>query len=40
VLDVAPGSAEARAARQALDGIRSAHPDLPGGAAKQPGAPN
>jgi len=24
----------------ALDGIRSAHPDLPGGAAKQPGAPN
>ena len=40
VIDVAPGSAEARAARQALDGIRSAHPDLPGGAAKQPGAPN
>ena len=40
VLDVAPGSAEARAARQALDGIRSAHPDTPGGAAKQPGAPD
>ena len=40
VLDVAPGSSEARAARQALDGIRSAHPDTPGGAAKQPGASN
>ena len=40
VLDVAPGSAEARAARQALDGIRSAHPDTSGGPAKQPGAPN
>ena len=39
VLDVAPGSPEARAARQALDGIRSAHPETPGGAAKQPGAP-
>ncbi|MEO7274412.1 MAG: tetratricopeptide repeat protein [Vicinamibacterales bacterium] len=38
VLDVAPGSSEARAARQALDGIRSAHPDPPGGAAKPPGA--
>lgn len=40
VLDVAPGSSEARAARQALDGIRSAHPENPGGAAKQPGAPD
>ena len=40
VLDVAPGSPEARAARQALDGIRSAHPDTSGGAAKQPGAPD
>ena len=28
VLAVAPSSAEARAARQALDGLRSAHPDL------------
>ena len=37
VLDVAPASPEARAARQALDGLRSAHPDVPGGAAKQPG---
>ena len=38
VIDVAPGSVEARAARQALDGIRSAHPDVPGGAtAKPPG---
>ena len=38
VIEVAPGSVEARAARQALDGIRSAHPDVPGGAtAKPPG---
>jgi tetratricopeptide (TPR) repeat protein len=28
LLDVAPGSEEARAARQALDGVRSAHPEL------------
>jgi cytochrome c-type biogenesis protein CcmH/NrfG len=28
VLEVAPSSEEARAARQALDGLRSAHPDL------------
>jgi hypothetical protein len=28
VVDVAPQSEEARAARQALDGVRSAHPDL------------
>jgi Tfp pilus assembly protein PilF len=40
VLDVAPGSPEARAARQALDGLRSAHPDVPGGAAKPPGSQN
>jgi len=40
VLDVAPGSPEARAARQALDGLRSAHPDVPGGAAKNPGSQN
>jgi cytochrome c-type biogenesis protein CcmH/NrfG len=34
VLTVAPGSEEARAARQALDGLRSAHPEVgaPGGA--------
>ena len=38
VLDVAPGSPEARAARQALDGLRGAHPNVPGGTAKQPGA--
>jgi tetratricopeptide (TPR) repeat protein len=37
VLDVAPGSPEARAARQALDGLRSAHPNVPGGTPKQPG---
>jgi cytochrome c-type biogenesis protein CcmH/NrfG len=38
VIDVAPGSPEARAAKQALDGIRSAHPDLGGAEApKQPG---
>ena len=28
ILDVAPSSEEARAAQQALDGLRSAHPDL------------
>jgi cytochrome c-type biogenesis protein CcmH/NrfG len=33
IIDVAPASEEARAARQALDGIRSAHPEL--GAGKQ-----
>ncbi len=31
ILDVAPASDEARAARQALDGIKSAHPELGGG---------
>jgi tetratricopeptide (TPR) repeat protein len=36
VIDVAPGSPEARSARQALDGIRSAHPDVPGGGAAKP----
>ena len=36
VLVVAPGSEEARAARQALDGLRSAHPDL--GSPKEPGS--
>ena len=40
VLDAAPGSAEARAAKQALDGLRSAHPDVPGGTSKQPGSQN
>jgi cytochrome c-type biogenesis protein CcmH/NrfG len=34
IIDVAPASDEARAARQALDGIRSAHPEL--GGAKGP----
>jgi hypothetical protein len=28
ILVVAPSSEEARAARQALDGVRSAHPEL------------
>jgi cytochrome c-type biogenesis protein CcmH/NrfG len=37
IIDVAPSSEEARAARQALDGIRSAHPELGGG--KPPGSP-
>jgi cytochrome c-type biogenesis protein CcmH/NrfG len=37
VLDVAPGSPEARAAKQALDGLRSAHPE-PGSTTKQPGS--
>jgi cytochrome c-type biogenesis protein CcmH/NrfG len=40
VLDVAPESPEARAAKQALDGLRSAHPDVPGGTAKGSGAQN
>ena len=38
VLEVAPGSPEARAARQALDGLRNAHPNVPAGTPKQPGA--
>jgi tetratricopeptide (TPR) repeat protein len=37
VLVAAPGSPEARAAQQALDGIRSAHPDI-APAAKPPGS--
>ena len=37
VLVVAPGSEEARAARQALDGLRSAHPDLGIPAGGEPG---
>ena len=36
VVSVAPSSEEARAARQALDGLRSAHPDL--GIPKNPGS--
>ena len=36
VVAVAPSSEEARAARQALDGLRSAHPDL--GIPKSPGS--
>lgn len=41
VLVVAPSSEEARAARQALDGLRSAHPDLniPASPGQGPGAP-
>jgi tetratricopeptide (TPR) repeat protein len=41
VLVVAPSSDEARAARQALDGIRSAHPDLgiPAGSGQGGGVP-
>jgi cytochrome c-type biogenesis protein CcmH/NrfG len=31
VIDIAPDSAEARMARQALQGLRSAHPDKPSG---------
>lgn len=38
VIEVAPESPEARAAKQALEGLRNAHPDLPGGAAKQQGS--
>jgi tetratricopeptide (TPR) repeat protein len=33
VLEIAPESPEARAARQALEGVRSAHPDIAGSAA-------
>src|SRR5262245_38567142 len=36
VIEVAPNSPEARAAKQALDGLRSAHPDV-GSAPKAPG---
>jgi cytochrome c-type biogenesis protein CcmH/NrfG len=39
VLVVAPSSEEARAARQALDGLRSAHPDLGIPAASEQGRP-
>ncbi|HSC28690.1 MAG TPA: tetratricopeptide repeat protein [Vicinamibacterales bacterium] len=41
VLDMAPDTPEARAARQALDGLRNAHPDLTGASAapKSPGQP-
>ncbi len=38
VLDVAPGSPEARAAKQALDGLRSAHPASGSTTPKQPGS--
>jgi cytochrome c-type biogenesis protein CcmH/NrfG len=38
VIDVAPGSDEARAARQALDGIRNAHPGV--GTGTPPKAPS
>lgn len=37
VLVVAPSSEEARAARQALDGLRSAHPDLGSPSGTEPG---
>ena len=37
IVDMAPDSPEARAARQALEGLRNAHPDIDGSAA--PGKP-
>jgi cytochrome c-type biogenesis protein CcmH/NrfG len=40
VLEVAPNSPEARAAKQALDGLRSAHPGGTTPAAKSPGQPD
>jgi tetratricopeptide (TPR) repeat protein len=42
VVEISPDSAEGRAARQALEGLRSAHPNLPGlaPAAKAPGSSN
>jgi cytochrome c-type biogenesis protein CcmH/NrfG len=42
VVDMAPDTPEARAARQALEGLRTAHPDLTGTetpAARRPGTP-
>jgi cytochrome c-type biogenesis protein CcmH/NrfG len=38
LLEVAPSSEEARAARQALDGLKANHPDLSGGTPKGPGS--
>lgn len=38
VVEMAPDTPEGRAARQALDGLRSAHPDLTGGAAPAKGS--
>jgi cytochrome c-type biogenesis protein CcmH/NrfG len=40
VLEVAPNSPEARAAKQALDGLRSAHPGGTNPAPKSPGEPD
>jgi tetratricopeptide (TPR) repeat protein len=43
VVEISPDSAEGRAARQALEGLRSAHPNLPGLApatGKAPGSSN
>lgn len=42
VLELAPDSPEARAARQALEGLRNAHPDVSGAAppAEKPGSSN
>ena len=37
VIDLAPGSDEARAARQALDGVRANHPDVAAPSGKGPG---
>jgi cytochrome c-type biogenesis protein CcmH/NrfG len=39
LLQVAPSSEEARAAKQALDGIKANHPDVTGGTPKGPGSP-
>jgi cytochrome c-type biogenesis protein CcmH/NrfG len=38
LLQVAPSSEEARAAKQALDGIKANHPDVTGGTPKGPGS--
>ena len=38
VIDLAPGSEEARAARQALDGVRANHPEAGAPSGKGPGA--
>jgi tetratricopeptide (TPR) repeat protein len=38
VIAITPDSPEGQAAKRALDGLQSAHPDVPQGAARKPGA--
>jgi tetratricopeptide (TPR) repeat protein len=39
VVEIAPESAEGRAAKRMIEAVRSAHPDTPGGPAPAPGGP-